>query len=360
MSGARVGVELPGPDGPAAPRFPYGEADERPHRGRERDFNDSVYLNFVDPHTGLGGMLRLGLRPGLGYNEFTVSLPLPDGRLFFSHGRATEPHGLVHRGGGLSFEVIEPYRAMRVRFEGRGSVLRDPAQLVLDTRAALDPADAVPCSLELGWRARHPAHLQLPSGAMVDDAVLPFAADHYEQFGVADGEIRLAGRRLTVAAAPSCRDHSWGPRHWVGPRLWNISLISMDDGTCLSVSETLDTRRVVSGALILPDGTVHALRDAAYTVVYDGGPTMPQSFSVMADAGRGGPPLTADADNLAFIPLRHRLGREPNGGVLRIGQAMSRFRGADGTAGWGWTDLWRRIKHEYRTGEPSQTQGASL
>src|ERR1700761_9033218 len=67
----------------------YGADDEGVHSAASADehFNESVYFNFFDTRNKIGGILRSGNRPGLGYREYSVNLKLPGGAISFRAGR---------------------------------------------------------------------------------------------------------------------------------------------------------------------------------------------------------------------------------------------------------------------------------
>src|SRR4029079_11588588 len=95
----------------------------------DRNFNESRYYNFFDPRPGVGGWVRMGNRPNEGYAEMTVCLYLPDGRVGFMFKRPHIEGHVAHDAGGLKFDVIAPYEAHHVTYDGNVCVLVNPREM---------------------------------------------------------------------------------------------------------------------------------------------------------------------------------------------------------------------------------------
>jgi hypothetical protein len=338
---------------PEATALPYSPQDEYPHVEDDPAFNDSVYFNFYEAATKIGGVIRLGNRLQLGYAEVTVHLVLPSGALFFSYERAEIGSPTTHDSGGLKIEIIEPFETLRITFDSTGSVIQNPGELATDTGRVLRDGGGVRCDLDLTWTGRYPIHAITESGDMLEGHDIPFARDHFEQFGFLKGHITVGDDTVTVEAAQGSRDHSWGPRDWLAPKYWNASLIYMDDGTCVSASEvaTHDGDLIMGGTIFTTDGKVRAVQTCHVENVYEGEPTMTTPYTVRVVASDGYA-FAAKANNVAMVPLRHRpVAGGKADGIQRIGQAVSRFE-RDGVEGWGWTDFWRHLPEEFESTTP--------
>ena len=90
------------------------------------NFNESMYFNFYDSDSRLGGFLRLGNRPNEGHAEQTTCLFLPDGRVGFMFQRPEITSNERFDAGGCSFEVITPFEDLAVRYEGKLVLLERP------------------------------------------------------------------------------------------------------------------------------------------------------------------------------------------------------------------------------------------
>ena len=98
------------------------DADEYAHKPNERpDWRESYYFNWVDLNSGISGFSTIGLLPNASKREFVFAI-------FFDGEREVyfvEPDGAVSKDfqeslsdGVLSYEVVEPFKEWRIRFNG--------------------------------------------------------------------------------------------------------------------------------------------------------------------------------------------------------------------------------------------------
>src|SRR3954470_24188982 len=98
--------------------------DEYMHElGPEPNFNESMYFNVYDPKAGVGGWFRCGNRANEGHAEMTVCIYLPDGRVAFMFKRAEISSNDAFDAGGISFEVVDPFEHLIVKYTGKVVVL---------------------------------------------------------------------------------------------------------------------------------------------------------------------------------------------------------------------------------------------
>src|SRR5690606_33062164 len=174
----------------------------------------SRYYHFFDAGCGLGGWVRMGNRPNEGYAEMTVCLYLPDGRVAFIFKRPRIEGHTAHDAGGLRFEVVEPYRAHRVTYDGTVCVLARPRDMA-DPRAAFRASPHEPWTIDLGRVAVARPWGGEPEWEEGDDRpdIDPersFARGHTEQHMSARGSVTVGSERFEVRDALGLRDHSWG------------------------------------------------------------------------------------------------------------------------------------------------------
>lgn len=217
------------------------------------NFNESRYYNFFDPGCGLGGWVRMGNRPNEGYAEMTVCLYLPDGRVGFMFKRPRIAGHTAHDAGGLRFEVVEPYRAHRVTYDGTVCVLARPRDMA-DPRAAFRENPHEPCTIALDLTA-----VARPWGGEPEwedgddrpeiDPERSFARGHTEQHMAASGAVTVGDERFELSGALGLRDHSWGPRYWQA--IWWYRWLTVNLGPDLGFALTIagsedapDARRV--------------------------------------------------------------------------------------------------------------------
>lgn len=172
--------------------------------------NESMMFNFFDRTAGIGGFVRIGNRVNEGHAEVTFCLFLDDGGLLFEWARAPLQANDRFDAAGLRFEVIEPTRRLRVRYDGAVAHLRDPLQM-REPRAALASSPRVPTTLDLEITGIGP----IVGSASGNSSAAIFLAGvgHYQQALRANGELRV-GATLRPFDAVGARDHSWGRRVW--------------------------------------------------------------------------------------------------------------------------------------------------
>lgn len=323
---------------------PYQASDEGLHVPTDEPmFSESMYFSLYDEASGVGGMLRVANRVNQGYAEMTLNLPLPDGTIAFDYRRTPIIENVEFAAGGMKIAVTEPLSSLHLTYDDEAAFLRDPSLLASDTRRALRDEPRVRTEVNLMFNRLHPHLERITATGDMSDGSLPLARDHYEQFGILTGTIKVGEQNFQIKHGLSMRDHSWGPREWVAPVYWRQALPMMDDGTCVSASRIglSETEAATGGLIVTPDGTTHSGGNAVIETEfeYTGAPTFEGGYTVDIET-TDGTKFHADASVIAFIPLRHRApGRTA---VMRVGQTLSRFESA-GRVGYGWTDFWRRL-----------------
>src|SRR2546429_5401662 len=122
-------------------------SDEYMHPLEEAsNFNESMYFNVYDPTEKIGGWFRLGNRANEGYAEMTTCVYLPDGRVGFMFNRPKISNNDAFDAGGMKFEVIEPFKQLRVRYDGKVVLLDDPLQMA-DPKKAFTENPYAECSV---------------------------------------------------------------------------------------------------------------------------------------------------------------------------------------------------------------------
>ncbi len=119
------------------------------------NFNESMYFNVYDAAERVGGFLRLGNRANEGYAELTTCVYLPDGRVAFTFHRPEITDNDAFDAGGLHFEVIEPFTALRASYHGKVCLLDEPLEMA-DPRKAFTENPWTDCAIELDYRGVSP------------------------------------------------------------------------------------------------------------------------------------------------------------------------------------------------------------
>ncbi len=201
-------------------------SDEHPHPWTtDPTWQESVAAWFHDAERGIGGWLRWGVHPALGFGRFNVFVFADDGLRF----RRVDERVPIEVG-------VEPPAELRV------------ARCIADVDANGRPRlrwDEPECAGSLAFEGFYPPQGWGSSQAAseIDAAV---NAGHLECSGLLRGALRLDDRELQIEALAH-RDRSWGPRHLEA--VHTHRMMSGTTGPELSFAAT---------QLQLVDGTVHA------------------------------------------------------------------------------------------------------
>jgi hypothetical protein len=180
-------------------------ADEGLHQaGDDPDWQESAYLAWRDPRSGLGGNHRIGNEPNRGTANLWCGLYHQDGTRFRCNGEGL-PQVVLHAAAGQTGLCAGPQRIFH-----DGERLR----FVLDADADGD-GDGDGCRADLviadeGDRSyANATTFSGPSGATGT-----IFSNNFHVACRVSGTVELDGRRTEVVDAPAWRDHSWGVRRW--------------------------------------------------------------------------------------------------------------------------------------------------
>jgi hypothetical protein len=173
-------------------------ADEGLHpAGDDPDWQESAYLAWRDPASGLGGNHRIGNEPNRGTANLWCGLYRQDGTRFRCNGEGLDQVVLDDPTTGVFGVCAGPQRiwhdGAQLRFALHGDGGR--ADLVITDEGARSFANAKTFSGSTGL-----------SGTIFSN-----------NFHVAcrvSGTVELDGKQAEVVDAPAWRDHSWGVRRW--------------------------------------------------------------------------------------------------------------------------------------------------
>jgi hypothetical protein len=320
-------------------------ADELTHSlGPEPSFNESMYVNVFAAEAGVGGFFRLGNRANEGYAEMTVCLYLPGGRVGFMFKRPPITSNERLDAGGLTWEVVTPFEALRVRYSGRVVVLEDPTQMA-DPKRAFTDNPHVPCEAELtftgqGRDSMFGGEPDRPHEAPGEE----FARGHYEQLVHGEGVLRVGEEEWDVRGW-GLRDHSWGPRTWQAPWYyrWLTGNVDRDFGFMASRVARRDgpgTR----GGFVWEDGVLHLCDHVELATDYEGDDAYHRAIRATLRSSRSGRAWSFSGSVLSLIPLRNRRqDSEGNQLVTRISEGMTEWTLADGRTGFGMSEYLDQI-----------------
>ncbi len=300
------------------------------------NFNESRYYNFFDAPSGFGGWVRLGNRVNEGYAELSVCLYLPDGRIGFIYDRPKITDNDAHDAGGLAFEVIEPFVAHHVTFDGKVCLLDDPRQMA-EPREAFRNNPFVPCAIDLRLDAVGPIQGGEPvaddgSSLAGTDPSKMFARGHTEQHMAITGTLRVGDEAFAFDDGLGMRDHSWGPRYW--QNVWYYRWLTVNLGPDLGMGCTIGgdeagnvgAKGFVYDRARYGDDRFVAIRDAAIESDYDD-EWIPSSNTLVVTTDDH--TYTVTGEIWSTIPLRNRR----DGRLTRITEGATRwaYDGIDGS-----------------------------
>lgn len=300
----------------ATPAAPAAASDEDRHTATdELLWNESWYLDFVDPLREVAGYVRLGLYPNLGRAWYWACVVGPGRQLVtvIDHEVPLPParsHEIRTEGLWADYTVETPLDHVSVGVEAFAVGVDDPAQVYGDLRG-----DRVPLGFDLEWETDGPTY------------AYP-GVTRYEVPCRVHGEVLVGQERVEVDGHGQ-RDHSWGVRDWWSYG-WSWTAGRLDDGTRFhGVDVALgDVALYGTGYVTDPAGSIRGTDSVANTADL-GGDGLPRAGTWrVADLG-------LQVEPVAFAPV---LLTAEDGRTTRFPRAWCRFTAPDGRAGHGWTE----------------------
>lgn len=288
-----------------------------PDPGRER-WRESYYFEFHDFKHGIGGYQGPGYRPKKGYSgalNVLWGLDLPT--LVSTEKGRYETHDTVHPVGGLRFEIIEPMKEWRIRFDGplnqAGTDRAIPVEAVVAAGAWDGPTEDV--SFDLRFIRDQPAYMyrQRPEWDGLFDA-------HIDEVGRVVGTLRVGEREWDIDGR-GCKDHSWGVRDWGRPKGWRWVDMQFEEGP-----ELTTWRATFDGTNWLQDGAIYLDGEADPITSY-------AESLTFAERPRADRPDRWEFD---IRSEKHTIRGEAE--ILRVVPLLFGFRNADGERGMLWND----------------------
>ena len=300
-------------------------------------FNESMYFNVYDPKVDVGAWFRLGNRANEGYAEMTTCIYLPNKTVAFMYGRPHIDNNDAFDAGGMRFDVVEPFKELRVTYEGKVAHLTEP-NAMKDPRRAFTQSQHVDAAVELTYRGLSPmmgGEPEWDEGDIVPET-MQFAKGHYEQHVGAEGRITVGADAWDIDGY-GLRDHSWGPRSWQAPYWyrWLTCNAGPDDGFMVSIIASRDGKVRRSGVVFEKGGytpIVDAKLETRWTSEFD----QEQLVCVARTPDRE---IQITGSVMSFIPLRNR--RE--GKVTRIGEGLTEYVW-EGKTGYGLSEYLDQIE----------------
>jgi hypothetical protein len=315
------------------------------------NYNESMYFNVFDPDRKVGGWFRIGNRPNEGYAEISVCLYLPDGRIGFMFAKPKITDNAAMNAGGLKVEVIEPFKKLRVTYDGKAVLLARPHEMA-DPSKAFRENPVLPCTVELDYEGVSPmfgGETVKADGAPLEiDPEKSFAKAHYEQHMAAKGRFSIGGESFELSGF-GLRDKSWGPRHWQAINWYRWCPMNFGRDFAMMISLVADDKgNVRQGGMVLKDGVYDLITEATMDSDWDdNGYQTALRSKIKTESGAT---YSVDGRVMSLIPLRNRR-KTPEGVELttRITEGMTEYR-CDGQVGYGLSEYLDQIVDGLPTG----------
>lgn len=316
-----------------------------------QNFNESMYINLFDHEQEIGGWFRVGNRPNEGYAEVSCCLYLPDGKVAFMYQRPAIANNDAIAAGGMTFEVIEPFKLLKLTHSGEVCVLADPSQME-DPKTAFKNNPIVACDIELTFTNTAPVY----GGEAVDDNGNPieenpeesFARAHYEQHMAGAGTIKVGDTTYDIQGL-GLRDHSWGPRYWQNLYWYRWLPMNFNKDFAMNISiVTMANGKQYIWGMVLEGDEYHLIEDSSLNTQYDEN-YYPQSYTATVKTANN--EYVVEANIISQIPLRNRRQKD-NGEWMktRIVEGFTRFQ-CNGLVGYGMTEYLDQIVDDEPVGK---------
>ena len=332
--------------------FTLEHKDEHPHMPdpSSNNFNESVYVNGFDPNLGLGGWMRLGNRANEGYAEMQVCLYVPGNRVVCMFQRPKIDSNERFGAGGLNYEVIEPFKSVKMSYEGELMVLEDPG-LLRDAKKLFSTAHRDKGGVTMTQEAISPVH----GGRPTRDDVVPyygrdFSLNHFNQHMEVKGKIWFGNDSWDIDGY-GWRDHSWGPRYWQNIFFHRLYLANFDNGNAFQLlrinkDPDLPMRRL---GVVLVDGSYEEVVDLDVVTNWDEEKD-PRSYTIVVRTSKRSAVIKGEIVTLAPLRNRRKVGDEWL--KSRICEAFTKFTWDDGAVGYGMTEYIERYEGDKLVGYP--------
>jgi hypothetical protein len=245
--------------------------------------------------------------------------------------------------GGMKIEIVEPFKKLRVRYDGSVLLLKEPLAMA-EPSTAFKTNPLVSCRVDLEYTGIAPMFggktVKLDGSDLELDPEKSFARAHYEQHMAAAGVIQVGDESWQVRGL-GLRDKSWGPRYWQAIHWYRWLPICFDNrfGMMISIIASEDGQVRRSG-MVLRDGAYVLIRDAKVESEWD---EHGYQTALKAWARTDEREYQVEGRVVSMIPLRNRRKRDDGSAlVTRITEGVTEYR-CDGKVGYGLSEYLDQI-----------------
>ncbi len=309
------------------------------------NYNESMYFNVFDPAQKTGGWFRLGNRPNEGYAEMTTCLYLADGRVAFMYAKPKIADNKAMNAGGMTIDVVEPFRRLKLRYSGKVLLLDKPLEMA-DPAQAFKNNPTLPCTVELDYEGVSPMFggetVRADGKALAIDPEKSFAKAHYEQHMAAKGRFTIGDTSFDIQGF-GLRDKSWGPRYWQAIKWYRWCPMNFGRDFAMMLSIVAGNEGAPrQGGMVLKDGKYDLIEECAIDSDWDA--NWYQTALRAKVKTKSGARYEVEGKVLSLIPLRNRR-QAPDGTMLntRITEGMTEYR-CNGLTGYGLSEYLDQIE----------------
>jgi hypothetical protein len=315
----------------------YQENDEFTHPpSGEIDFSESMYLNYFDRKNRVGGFLRVANRPNEGYAEVTNTTYLQDGSVLLSYQRPAISGNRTFEAGGMSFDVIQPFKSLKVSYEGTVFHFQDP-KILKNPREAFGVSPKLNFQIDLNLIGTGELHDNVDRESEALDEI-HYWKEHYEQVVRVSGQI-VSGNTSWMIEGLGLRDHSWGPRTWQSPKYyrWLSGVFDEDSAFGLMHLVTPNEKESKKGFMTL-EGKSYDLKDVKIDTEYTGADRYHNLINLSLVTTNK--VFQIQGKVMAMLPLRNR----KEGKMVRISEGMTEWN-MHGKLGYGFSEYLDSIEN---------------
>lgn len=292
------------------------------------NYNESMYFNAFNSAARVGAWMRIGNRPNEGHAEMTCCVYLPDGSVGFIFARPAIGDNRAMDAGGMRFEVVEPFRRLRARYQGELLVMKNPRELA-DPGIAFKTNPKQRALIELEFAGISPMFggevVRVDGKPYVIDPEQSTSRGHTEQHMSASGHLTVGGVRYRLEGGTGYRDKSWGPRHWHNYYWyrWIPVTFDRDFGVVVTIRGRRDAQPVITGN-ILRNGAFEPVESMRLQTQWDED-YYHRAFTVQLRTAQRA--YVLEGQVVSVVPLRHKPlpGADPNT-LTRIVEALTEYR----------------------------------
>lgn len=290
------------------------------------NYNESMYFNAFDTTNRIGLWVRIGNRVNEGHAEMSCCVYLPNGQVGFMFSRPKISSNDAMEAAGMRFDVLEPFKRLRVSYTGDLLVMDDPRAMA-DPSAAFKRYPKRPASISLEFSGVSPMHggeiVKLDGSPLDLDAEHAVYRGHTEQHMAVRGNIAVDGAEYRFENGTGYRDKSWGPRHWhsFSWYKWLPVAFDRDFGVLFSVKDPNVAALPISGN-VLVNGEYEPVIDGRVETEYDEA-YYPRRLTAWITTARK--TYVVEGNVLTTVPLRHRRADSASTSYTRITESLTEY-----------------------------------